>query len=65
MNSVEGIDRLHMSGARAVFVLEPGSDLDQAAIAAAFEDRGMQLESLEYVQRPRARGVVTVDTGVT
>ena len=50
MNSIEGIDQLHMSGARAVFVLESGADLDKAAIAAAFEERGMQLESVEYVR---------------
>ena len=65
MNSIDGIEELHMSGARAVFVLERGSDLDEDAIAAAFTERGMELASVERIKRPRAKGVVTIDTGVT
>lgn len=65
MNSIDGIDELHMSGARAVFVLDRGAKLDEFAIAAAFEERGMELVSIEQVSRPRASGIVTIDTGVT
>ena len=65
MNSVDGIDELHMSGTRAVFALAQGSELDEDAIAAAFDERGMKLETLERIRRPRELGVVTVDTGVT
>lgn len=65
MNSVDGIQELHMSGRRAVFVLEPGEQLDEDALAAAFESQGLKLASVERTQLPDAKAVLTVDTGVT
>ena len=65
MESVDGIETLHMSGARAVFELEPSEKLDEAAIAAAFEGQGMQLESVTRVERPRAKTRYLVDAGIT
>ena len=54
-----------MSGARAVFQLERGETLEQGAIADAFAERGMKLESLERVERPRAAARYEVDSAVT
>lgn len=65
MNSMDGIAELHMSGRRAVFVLEPGVQLDEDALAAAFESQGLELASVERTQMPPAKAVLTVDTGVT
>jgi len=65
MTSVDGITELHMSGARAVFQLEPGGTLSQAALAQAFEEQGMELVSFERVERPRAAALYEVDSGVT
>lgn len=57
------VDELHMSGARAVF--RSRKPPKEYAVAAAFEEQGMQLESYEKLRRPRARGKYLVDTGVT
>ena len=65
MASVDGIAELHMSGARAVFGMERGETLDEEQIAAAFEAQGMKLERVDRVERPRPKGLVTVDTGIT
>ena len=65
MNSVDGIHEVRMSGARAVFEITGDSEAIEMALAAAFEERGMKLESFEEQPRPRYSGVVTVDTGVT
>ena len=65
MNSVEGIQELHMSGRRAVFVLEPGEQVDEGALAAAFESQGLKLASVERTQLPDAKAMLIVDTGVT
>jgi len=63
METVEGIDELHMSGARAVFKMR--GDPDEDAIAAAFEAHGMELLSFESTRRPVPAAVHYVDTGVT
>jgi hypothetical protein len=65
MNSIDGISDLHMSGARAVFQLESGAEIDEKTVAAAFAEVGMKLENFERVERPRAGGVYLVDSGVT
>ena len=65
MESLDGIAELHMSGARAVFVPARGSKIDEDAVAAAFEERGMELVSYERVERPRARARYEADAGVT
>lgn len=65
MNSVESISDLHMSGARAVFELEGSPRRVEAQIAAAFEERGMKLESFERERRPRKQALYLADSGVT
>jgi len=64
MESLDGIDELHMAGTRATFTLRKGAKLDRDDVADAFEERGMKLESLETVQRPRAKEVYRVGAGV-
>jgi hypothetical protein len=65
MASLDGISDLHMSGARAVFGLERGAKVSKETLATAFEAQGMQLETFERVERPRAAALYQVDTGVT
>jgi hypothetical protein len=65
MGSLAGIAELHMSGARAVFRIEKGETLEREEIAEAFAAQGMQLESFERVERPRAVVRYEVDSGVT
>jgi hypothetical protein len=65
MASVDGIEELHMSGARAVFKLERGATVAKETLAEAFLAQGMTLESYERVERPRAAALYQVDSGVT
>jgi hypothetical protein len=65
MNSLDGLEQLHMSGSRAVFQLEKGAKIQENDIASAFEDVGMKLESYTLVQRQRATRVYLVDAGIT
>lgn len=65
MASLEGVTELHMSGARAVFQIERGKTLTKEAIADAFAQQDMTLESFERVERPRAAARYEVDSGVT
>lgn len=54
-----------MSGARAVFQFEKGETLKEAESADAFAAQGMQFESFERVDRPRAAVRYEVDSGIT
>ncbi|GEM_PF-2454730 len=65
MNTLDGFEQLHMSGARAVFQLQKGAKVEDADIATAFEDVGMKLESFTKIERPRAKSIYLVDAGVT
>jgi len=65
MNALDGIEELHMSGARAVFKTKGGSPPDETALAGAFEEQGMELMRLDRIERPRAKAVYVVDAGVT
>ena len=65
MTSLDGIADLHMSGARAVFELERGARIGEKQLAAAFEEQGMALETFGELRLPRARGIYTVDSGIT
>ena len=64
-NPEKGIQELHMSGRRAVFVLEPGEQVDEGALAAAFESQGLKLASVARPQLPDAKAMLIVATGVT
>lgn len=65
MASVDGVTDLRMSGARAVFQIKDGTTLTRGALADAFKEQGMMLESFERVERPRAGALYEVDSGVT
>jgi len=65
MESLDKIETLHMSGARAVFKLKPGSRLSEEDVATAFEDKGMKLEAFGEHRRPRAKWQYAVDAGIT
>jgi hypothetical protein len=65
MESFDGLDTLHMSGARAVFTLGKGADLTEEDFAAAFEEQGMKLETFGEQERPRAKALYAVDAGIT
>ena len=65
MQSVDGIEELHMSGNRATFTLAKGAKVEESEFEAAFEERGMKLESFELVQRPRPAARYRADAGVT
>lgn len=64
MTSIEGISELHMSGVRAVFTTD-GPPIDEALVAAAYEERGLEFLSLVRETRPRAEAIVVADAGVT
>lgn len=65
MESFDEIERLHMSGARAVFVPAKNNRVEEEKLAKAFADEGMKLEVFEQVTRSTGAGLVLVDTGVT
>ncbi len=56
MESLDGIDRMMMSGTRATLVLESGAKLSEADVKKALEEKGLKFESLEEhkVDRPAA-----------
>lgn len=56
MESLDGIDRLMMSGTRATLVLVDGAELTEAVVERALESKGLKFESLETVEveRPAA-----------
>ena len=65
MESIEDIEDLHMSGARAVFTIEQGAEVSRADLAAAFEERGMEVTSFGEHTRPRPKARYTIDAGIT
>ncbi len=65
MTSLNGVTDLRMSGARAVFQIAEGAPVTRAALAQAFTEQGMILESFERVERPRAGALYEVDSGIT
>jgi hypothetical protein len=65
MNSLDGIAELHMSGARAVFQIEEGADVDEDTLSDAFAEAGMKLERFERIDRQRANGIYLIDSGIT
>ena len=56
MESLDGIDRMMMSGTRATLVLDADADLTKADVKKALEDKGLKFESFEKheVARPAA-----------
>ncbi len=54
MESLEGVDRLMMNGARATLVLADGATLTEARAKAAVEEVGLTFEGLSTEELPRA-----------
>jgi len=61
MESLEGVDRLMMSGTRGTLVLAPGAKLDEADVRQALADQGLEFGSLatQQVRRPGAAFVAS------
>jgi hypothetical protein len=47
MESLDGVDRMMMSGTRATLVLSKESTLTEADVAKAIKDKGLKFESFE------------------
>ncbi|MCP3918815.1 MAG: hypothetical protein GY711_24980 [bacterium] len=56
MQSLDGVDRMMMSGTRATLVLDEDAKLTEADVKKALEDKGLKFESFEEheVMRPAA-----------
>lgn len=54
MESLDGVDRLLMSGARATIVLADGATLTEAEAKAAVEEAGLSFEGHTTARMPRA-----------
>ncbi|MDG1498922.1 MAG: hypothetical protein P8N31_13385 [Planctomycetota bacterium] len=50
MESLDGVERLMMSGRRATLVLEPGAVLTEARLKEAFKAERLVFESMERVE---------------
>ena len=62
MQSIEGIERMFMSGTRATFTLKEGAKLDEATIKQAIEKRKLKFISLERRQNKRAVAAYVAST---
>lgn len=65
MSSLDTVAQFSMSGRRSVFTLKPGAKLDRDAIAAAYEDNGLKLESLGAEKRATAKTYYVANAGIT
>ena len=56
MESLEGVERMMMSGTRATLLLSPESALTEADVRQALEDNDLKFESFEKqtIERPAA-----------
>lgn len=56
METLDGVDRMMMSGTRATLVLDAGASLTEADVRTALEEQGLTFESLEelVIERPAA-----------
>ncbi|MFT5291451.1 MAG: aspartokinase [Planctomycetota bacterium] len=61
MDSLEGVDRMMMSGTRATLVLSSGSKLSADDVKSALEEQGLKFESFDKQQlrRPSAAFVAS------
>jgi len=62
MKSIEGIDRMFMSGTRATFTMKKDAKLDEAAVKKAVEKRKLKFVSLERRQNKRAVAAYVAST---
>jgi hypothetical protein len=62
METLDGVDRLLMSGRRATLVLEKDAKLSEADVKKALEDKKLTFESLESQVVPRAGAAYVAKT---
>lgn len=62
MESLDGVDRMLMSGTRATLVLDEDADLTEADVEQALEDEGLTFESLEELEVERAAAAYVART---
>jgi len=62
MESLDGIDRLLMSGRRATLMLEEDAKLTEAQVKKAIEDEDLEFESFEKQVVPRAGAAYVAKT---
>ena len=62
MKSIEGVDRMFMSGTRATFTLKKGAKVDEATIKRAIEKRKLKFISLEKRLNKRAVAAYVAST---
>jgi hypothetical protein len=65
MTSLDDVAEFHMSGRRSVFTMKAGAKMDEAALEAAYDDNGLVFESVEQVQRAKAKTFYVANTGIT
>ena len=62
MKSVEGIDRMFMSGTRASFTMEKGAKVDEAQLKRSVEKNKLKFVSLTKRKAPRAAAAYVAST---
>ena len=62
MKSIEGVDRMFMSGTRATFTLKEGAKVSETAVKQAIEKRKLKFISLERRENKRAVAAYVAST---
>ena len=62
MESLDGVERLMMSGTRATLVLEGGAELTEEEVKRAVEAKGLTFDSFEEVRVERAAAAYVAKT---
>ncbi|MFT7670961.1 MAG: hypothetical protein ACI8X5_003676 [Planctomycetota bacterium] len=62
MESLEGVERMMMSGTRATLVLEDGAVITEAEVKEALEGKGLVFESFEKHKIERAASAYVAKT---
>lgn len=62
MESLDGVERMMMSGTRATLILKGGAELSEDDVKQALEDNGLQFESLEELEIQRAAAAYVAKT---
>ena len=65
MDSVDGIDRMFVSGTRATFTLEKDAKIDEGALKKALEKNKLEFVSLEKRETKRAKAAYVANAPVT
>ena len=62
MESLEGVDRLMMSGSRATLLMKKDAKLTEAAVKKALESKKLTFEGLSEHKVPRAHAAYVAKT---